>query len=222
MKITSNTKIYAGTNEIKKVYKGTDVIYEHTSLPYTPLNYIQSTGTQYINAKLPNYTTGFKVEIKFQFTEERNNQFLYGAEGNSPYNRNYFKRTKINVLEVGAYMYNSIMAYTSIGTTYEAVVKTLRGIEQSLKLDGTQVWSTTDYLSYDRTNLTPYIFALNARGTASEQARMKLFYIRFYDRNNTLLRDFIPVLDLNSVPCLYDNVSQTFYYNSGSGTFLYG
>ena len=222
MKITSDTKIYAGTNEIKKVYKGTDLIYEQTSTPYTALNYIQSTGTQYINAMLPNYTAGFTVELKYEFTEERNNQFMWGAEGNSPYNRNYFKRNRVNSLEVGAYWYNSINDYTQIGTVYEAIVKTLRNIEQSLTLDGTTVWSTTSYISYDRTNLTPYIFALNGRGTASENASMKLYYIKFYDKDNNLLRDLIPVLDLNNVPCLYDKVSQTFFYNAGSGTFLYG
>lgn len=221
MKITSDTKIYAGTNEIKKVYKGTDVIYENNSTPYTPLEYIQSSGTQYINANLPNYTTGFKVELKYQFTVEKSNQFLWGAEGYSPYNRNYFKRSSSSKMEVGAYWYNSINFYTNIGTTYTAVVRTLKNIEQSLYIDGSMQWSSASYMTENRTELTPYIFALNARGTPSEFAYMKLYYIKFYDNTNRLLRDFIPVLDSNNIPCLYDKVSETFFYNAGSGTFLY-
>lgn len=222
MKITNDTKIYAGTNDITKVYKGTDVIYEHTTTPYTPLTYIESTGTQYINANLPGYTDGFKVELKYNFSDNRSNQFLWGAEGNSPYNRNYFKRSSMTILEVGAYNYNTTNYYTFVGTDYEAIVKTLKNIEQSLTINGTETWSTTSYISQDRTSLTPFIFALNARGNASEYSYMKLYYIKFYDKDNTLLRDFIPVLDSNNVPCLYDNVSQSFFYNEGTGTFLYG
>lgn len=222
MKITGDTKIYAGTNGVKKVYKGNDVIYELKTTPYTELEYIQSSGTQYINANLPNYTMGFKVELKYQFTDNKSNQFLWGAEGNNPYYRNYFKRNSISVLEVGAYMYNSINAYTFVGTDYEAVVKTLKNKEQSLSINGSQIWSSTGYIAQNRTELTPYIFALNGRGTPSEYSYMKLYYIRFYDTDDTLLRDFIPVLDTNNVPCLYDKVSQTFFYNAGTGTFLYG
>ena len=37
-----------------------------------------------------------------------------------------------------------------------------------------------------------------------------------------LTRDFIPVLDLDGVPCMYDQVTKQMFYNSGTGNFLYG
>ena len=40
--------------------------------------------------------------------------------------------------------------------------------------------------------------------------------------NNELVRDYIPVLDKNGVPCLYEKVERKFYYNQGTGDFLYG
>lgn len=39
--------------------------------------------------------------------------------------------------------------------------------------------------------------------------------------NNTTIANFIPCLDDNDVPCLYDTVSQTTLYNQGTGTFGY-
>ena len=42
-----------------------------------------------------------------------------------------------------------------------------------------------------------------------------------YD-GDTLIRDFIPILDENDVAYLYDKVEKKCYYNAGTGTFSYG
>jgi len=41
-------------------------------------------------------------------------------------------------------------------------------------------------------------------------------------RQGVVILDFIPVLDFDSVPCMYDKVSGQFFYNAGSGAFSYG
>lgn len=50
--------------------------------------------------------------------------------------------------------------------------------------------------------------------------------IRTYEfkayKENDLILDLIPVLDKNNEPCLYDQVGNLFYYNQGTGSFLYG
>jgi hypothetical protein len=51
----------------------------------------------------------------------------------------------------------------------------------------------------------------------------KLFYVKLYDINNTLLRDFIPCYrKSDGVMGLYDKVEGKFYTNAGTGTFLKG
>ena len=50
---------------------------------------------------------------------------------------------------------------------------------------------------------------------------MIIYLTKIYD-NNTLVRNYIPVLDKNKRPCLFDKVSKTCFYNQGSGEFLYG
>ena len=48
----------------------------------------------------------------------------------------------------------------------------------------------------------------------------KLYYLEIF-LGDTLVRSYVPVLDSNGVPCLYDMVNETFNYNSGTGAFEY-
>ena len=52
-------------------------------------------------------------------------------------------------------------------------------------------------------------------------ASFKLYFFQIYN-NNTLIRDYIPVIDQTNRPCLFDKVEKKCYYNQGSGEFLYG
>ena len=66
------------------------------------------------------------------------------------------------------------------------------------------------------------IFALkNGNGTIqSYYSDMKLYEWKYW-KNGTLAQHLVPALDFNKVPCMYDLVSGTYYYNAGTGTFKY-
>jgi hypothetical protein len=49
----------------------------------------------------------------------------------------------------------------------------------------------------------------------------KLLFAQFWYEEGTLTRDFVPVLDADGVPCLYDKVTCQCFYNLGTGTFGY-
>ena len=51
-------------------------------------------------------------------------------------------------------------------------------------------------------------------------AKSKISYFKLY-HSDQLVLDLIPVLDQNNVPCMYDKISDQFFYNQGSGTFGY-
>lgn len=76
---------------------------------------------------------------------------------------------------------------------------------------------TTNYTTY----YTMYVGAVHNdtgafRPTASKWGE---FIVR---QSGVVVGDFIPVLDENDEPCFYDNVSQTYKYNLGSGSFIAG
>jgi hypothetical protein len=47
-----------------------------------------------------------------------------------------------------------------------------------------------------------------------------MYSFKIWD-NGVLVRDFIPVLDFDNRPCMYDKVNDELYYNQGAEEFSY-
>lgn len=152
----------------------------------------------------------------------KNNQFIYGAEGGGGAGRNYFKYSSSTGLELGAYMYLPFLYSTTLDVPLVTEINNRKNTEQYVEINGVRVYSTTSYQTTDRTTYKPYIFVMNQSGHNLEYSSIKLYYIKFYNYNDELIRDFIPVLDENNIPCLYDKISKSYFYNQGTGQFLYG
>lgn len=191
--------------------------------PYTELEYIESTGTQYINTLYNHNTEITKYELDFMITaitEQYNtvfgartsynsgDAFYLGIEATSPYN-----------------------AYACMGGNYWANTNWHPVLRTKYHVDfypgvGLTVDNNTTYMPIYSTNkttcaYTDYMFALNQKNQILEPIKMKLYSFKIKE-NDTLVRDFIPVLDENNVPCLYDKVTKNYFYNDGTGTFDYG
>lgn len=65
------------------------------------------------------------------------------------------------------------------------------------------------------------LFAFNVLGTISNKTRASIakWRVRVGGR---FIADYIPVLDLNDRPAMYDKVSGQLFYNQGTGEFTYG
>lgn len=50
---------------------------------------------------------------------------------------------------------------------------------------------------------------------------IKFYYVQIYE-GETLVKDFIPVLDTNNNPCMYEKIGKTFHYNTGEDELTYG
>ena len=69
--------------------------------------------------------------------------------------------------------------------------------------------------------ISMYLFSINDNNTTPYFSAMQCNRLRII-QNNILVRDFIPVLDKDGVPCMYDKVEGKFYYNAGTGDFIAG
>ena len=78
----------------------------------------------------------------------------------------------------------------------------------------------TQTLKVESNNFKPCNMYLFGSGKTSVGV-MRLYYLQIYD-NDILVRDFIPVLDEDGIPSLYDSVENKFYYNVGTGEFVAG
>lgn len=191
--------------------------------PYTELEYIESTGTQYINTNyLPNANTG--IEVDFQFTDLSAQQRLYGTQTSTSNETTSTWVYYINSKTKWAYAHIDGVG-NWINTNYDANDR-----KHNLKFNVISGKIIIDDGAYNadivgtvtQPSARPlYIMASNIKENADYKGQVRIYEFKIYE-NNTLVRDFIPVKDENDVVCLYDTVTETYFYNQGTGTFIAG
>lgn len=184
--------------------------------PYSSeLPYIESTGTQYINTGMP-CTRNTKAVVEFTVTVNDNTaRSILGTAQGSVYTTPCFA---ISCYQGGTFCFNSAGEGWNtcdfvVGQKHHAVLDKTGGY-----LDGVKVFDTSGYTS-DFTTSPLYLFAFNYQ-TPTEFGSLKMYYCKLYE-NDILIHDYIPVLDNDGVPCLYDKITNTFAYNNGTGNFRY-
>ena len=197
---------------------------------YTPIEYLESTGNDpcYINTGIrPNYnTTKIEVDAVFHRATGKYGTLaaLFGVRKYPTY--------AVGILDNGGNdgqdfilgsnrNFNSNVAF-SWGSRNLFVLS-----KYSFSINNT-VFSYTSNNDFGQSNYEMYMFAWNdsyQSGTAYPRptgfAKAQIYSAKIYD-NDVLVRDFIPVLDSNNVPCMYDKVEHKFYYNAGTGQFIAG
>ena len=88
---------------------------------------------------------------------------------------------------------------------------------------------TVNNVSYSYTSKSPISLTINNNVAWNIfrnglETGCRIYYADFYDSSNKLIRSFRPRLTFRNgvmVPCLYDSVTDTHYFNQGTGTFKY-
>lgn len=188
-------------------------------LPYdAEVEYLESTGTQYIDLVVNSTTDGFcNFDIRYRLTVNSEPPFgyKYGATAR------YGMWGVTDYTYVGANAANSIQI--AIGTNWHSV--SLRN-GSYIKIDG--VKSTVGSASV-RANIGINLFAVvtSASGATSRMlSKACVASLILYDTQGNKIRDFIPVRFTNelgqSEGAMYDRVSGALFRNAGTGAFLYG
>ena len=189
---------------------------------YTAVNYIQSSGTQWIEMGVaPSQNTKVVLKIKInsltnqgasligsrtdlnstdQFTTYLDNyggsRFLFRVDGQT--SATPFSGVKIN--------------------TFYTV--TLSASEMRFELeDGTIAFSSTFSVSDFTSTVTMALF--KSKGVSGRGFLGKIYSCKHYN-GDKLIQDFVPCLDSAGVPCMYDFVGKTAFYNQGTGSFTWG
>ena len=211
-------------------------IFNYSPHPGQYLEYIESTGTQYIDTGvIPDYANGDKVEISFYLAHPENSLVsVFGsraATNNVPALSGFYllidTRNNLNSFYCYKYVEADENEYI-VGTMNTALrywndnMKTTVG--NNMVQDSTDHYAISANMSKQITSqYSVYLFALNQNGSleaSSFYTGMKLYYWKYW-HNGTLTQHLIPVLDNNFIPCLYDLISENYYYNAGSGEFIY-
>lgn len=229
-KITIN---YLGNNDvvdiddkpIKELSKDTEWIFQFVSGPklpsgYTELEYIQSSGTQYID-------TGFKpggntkVVIDFYaYNQSTAQQGIFGGRTNTTGGL-FSLLTGISTSSLQA-DYDTIQSLENINNTISGLDLTKRvviSMSNELVINGSSVTSVDIKTFTSAQNM--YLFANNNGGTLQLPSSLYLYSCMIYD-HDTLVRNFIPCKNSVGTVGLYDTTNGVFYQNAGSGSFTAG
>lgn len=185
---------------------------------YTIVDYIESTGTQYID-------TGFKpdqdtrVVMQAQCLIEGNNYFLFGARTNNSNNNTNSLTYGFNVYNTfyRTHYYNGWKDFsTDIKFTDKFLIDKNKNITTIGGLHTIEHNYTTFKCAYNM-----YLFASNTADTANTFGKLRLYSCQIYD-NETLIRDFVPVKNPDNIVGLYDKKNRIFYSSASSDNFVAG
>ena len=179
---------------------------------YVP--YLESSGTQWVDTEfIPNQDTRVDIVASPRDVSESGG-FLYGA--GAGYSSKAFECYTTS----GQYEFNYAGAYPFIGTAAVGQMLTISHDKNNvtLDIDGTEYTHTFTYASF----AAPYALALFAIRRASVLCgKYRIYSCQIYD-NDVLVRDLWPCYDPDGVACMYDKVSEAYFYNAGTGEFVAG
>lgn len=190
---------------------------------YKQLEYIESTGTQYIDTNYYVTSENLKIEACLLFTEIKPWAAPWGVEGTQDKTLSLTPLINLNS-ELTFYSGTSSQVGAipiQVDTIYSLVCQTNNGVIR-YECNG-NVAGTTAQGQLCKTD-SFYIFTLNSadkKNILSQASKMRLYYFRIYD-GDILVRDFVPCVDSEGIYGLYDKLSETFYVNIGSDLFIGG
>lgn len=183
---------------------------------YTRLEYIESSGTQYINTGFnPNNNT--RVVMDYQLTSTSGWKAVFGAwvVSNGSYIKSFTLISSGTFLRAN-YGNNSTQFPTSVSLGSRKIADMNKSVCSLSTGESVTVSSSSFTSSYPL-----YLSAANTSGSATEISSLKIYSCKIYD-NGTLVRDYIPALRSDGIAGLYDAVNDSFVASSGSGNFTAG
>lgn len=189
---------------------------------YTRCVYLQSDDKQYINTGIvPNDETGLSVKGELMSINTNESHYMGSIEdttgcrcsplsfsnatnGQMHYNWNTSSGTILYNRTPDREFYSSLNLYNNRYVYYSSKhINYLNTLTKTLGNFVQPIW----------------LFTYNSRGSYNSDYgnwQGKIFRAQI-TQGDTLVRDFVPCLDENKKPCMFDLVSQTPFYNQGTG-----
>ena len=202
-----------------------EIVERYSLLPdgYTELEYIESTGTQYIDTGIKSAST-----IKAEFVVDRP---ISPASGSVwvPMGTTLDNNGQFSIFESTNGSGDKYVALTYgvvNGSTVDASAGATAFAQSKFVLDGGVLTidngvKTITPPQAGTTFSTQNDIWLFLRPNTNVGVGVKMYYCKLWD-NGTLVRDFVPAKNSSGVVGMYDTVSGTFFENAGTGEFIAG
>ena len=206
---------YINTNSIMVDF--TEYIYDNNNNKYTPVEYLESTGTQFINTGyFPSENSKIEIEYSLAKTPSNFQGIIYYAESEN-------ENASFGVSIYNSNFHNGIGNFT-VKTPVETQEKQKVYISKDKIIINNAVYTNDGNFIYEKPPIDKGVTVFTSTWSNADYKYFisaKLYSLMLYT-DSTLVRDYIPVIDASSRPCLFDKVEKLCYYNQGTGEFLYG
>lgn len=206
------TKMSIKTSTWKDLQNGLILI---PSMPtdYTPLEYIEGTGTQYINTGvIPTQSTSFSFGI---YMKEITGACIIGCIVNND-NNDY------RIFNYNNQIYWDMQSSRLIGTTNSFLANEYINFDVGnnyVKKNGATVLTGTTISSF--TGDCPIQILRDNPTGSSTCAKGRIYYLEIYN-SGTLIRNLLPCKNKSGAIGMYDTIEKKFYNNNGTGMFVAG
>ena len=191
---------------------------------YTAVEYLQSTGTQWINTEYilqSSDTVEFKAEYAQRGSLNYPTAYLCGSDKRLESGFSISEDTNgFGIRDVFGNGRNNSGVSPGIGIEFVVV--------SSISLLRVVIGETITEISKGAQTYTPldwplYLFTTNRNKTAYSAAFIgKIYYAKITNGQGETTLNCIPCLDTEGVPCMFDLVSRKSFYNKGKGSFTWG
>ena len=179
---------------------------------YTELEYIEGTGSQYIDTGFKPTSQNVKIILDFEYTADHSTSSIFGVQN---------ANTSGMLVAYGTPSFyvgsSSGILATTVGQGERcALVVSVNSGVLSVALNGTE--QTGGYSGSLGSAYSLFLFANNVMGAVKETTKAKMYACRIYD-GGALVRDFRPCISASGVVGLYDLVNDVFYQSASSTAF---
>lgn len=178
-----------------------------------PVEYLQSTGTQYIDTGIIVKNNNANLSVKYQFTESATAVSVFGAMKSN--NTCWFAEQYNNKWWFGG---TGSLFNNSQGTNLHTVKWNIANGTVNGTVDNTNYSGT--YSGSIVSDVTLALFCTHYGENYSRNGKVKLYYFQLSENGKKLL-NLIPVR-VDNVGYMYDKVSHKLFANAGTGNFTVG
>ena len=185
-----------------------------------PVEYLESTGTQYINTGYV-LSSDCRGEALAEYTgvPSSGSSYIFGTFGG---NKNFGVNTSLHSPGQDTLFYFVWANVARVDVTGDPLPAL--NTKYHVTVSRTLMKVNNSSFTYDGATFTgsnpAYLFWAN--GTSQPKSIMKLYWTKFWDGHGNLVRDYISCIDENNTPYMFDKITHTCYLNAGTGTFSYG
>ena len=186
---------------------------------YAPIEYLESTGTQWVDTGIAITNATLYTEIMPMRTFIKNS--IIGYNYNNGAHRLSLGGNSSGNITLGYGDSNSSYQYINFLKLDEKTAIKIQYLKDIVYLSANDVILFTAY----GTRSDPINIFVNGVNALSNTSGLngRFFSAKIWNNDTgVLVRDFIPVIDPTGTPCMYDKVENKFYYNAGTGDFIAG